>query len=115
MFQKYPNNPGGPQKQPQTLNGHAADSLLSRVAGQASYASYVENETDFPVATGSVHADSEVGTNDAVAEIPLSKIVIYPGMATYSATSPLITSDGAAISATGTGSWGQLYAAGRMP
>lgn len=107
-----------PSASPQQNNGYASDSLLSRIASQATYAQYLESETDYPVATGASNAGangSEIGTNDGVAEIPLSQIAIYPGMAAYTATSPLITADGAPVSATGVGSWGQLYAAGRMP
>ena len=118
MFKKTPN---GQQQTPglakatasSSNNGYAADFLLARIANQASYSAYVENETDYPVATGTVSAPAEAGTVDAVAQIPLSQIGIYPGIATYKSDTPLITTDGAPVKATGPGSWGQLYAAGR--
>lgn len=119
MFHKMPNaqsqTPGLTATDGASLNnGYAADFLLARIANQASYSTYVENETNFPVATGSVSAPAEAGTVDAVAEMPLSQIGIYPGIATYTSSTPLITTDGAPVKATGTGSWAQLYAAGRM-
>jgi len=43
---------------------------------------------------------------------PNVRIRIFPGVITYEDTYPLIAPDGAPISATGPGTWGQLYAAG---
>lgn len=45
---------------------------------------------------------------------PLTRIAIYPGYITYESMTPLIASDGAPISATSEGTWGQLFRAGRM-
>lgn len=55
-----------------------------------------------------------VGSNEAVMEIPLVRIQIRPGYITYEDLTPLIASDGAPIAASTPGTWGQLYAAGRM-
>lgn len=115
MFQKIPNSPTARPGIQQPNNGYAADFLMGRIVNQPQYSTYMENETDFPLATGSVHANAEVGQNQAVAQMPLSRITIYPGAAAYASDSPLITADGAPVKSTGTGSWGQLYAAGRMP
>jgi hypothetical protein len=119
MFNKYPNaksqTPGlAASTASQRNDGYAADFLIARIANQASYSTYVESETDYPVATGTVHGPAEAGRNGAVSEIPLSQIGIYPGVASYKSDTPLITADGAPVKATGTGTWGQLYAAGRM-
>lgn len=46
--------------------------------------------------------------------VPLSRIQIQPGVILYEDTQPLITADGAPVTATGKGQWGQLYAAGRI-
>lgn len=54
------------------------------------------------------------GTLDGPSEIPLVRIRIFPGIIGWDIMQPLIASDGAPIAATSTGSWGQLYAAGRM-
>lgn len=43
---------------------------------------------------------------------PLARIQIFPG-GVIAYDEPLITTDGAPITATGAGQWGQLYAAGR--
>ena len=43
--------------------------------------------------------------------IPLVRIQVWPNGFSYD--EPMVTSDGAPISPTGNGSWGQLYAAGR--
>jgi hypothetical protein len=48
-----------------------------------------------------------------VKAIPLTRIQIYPGVVSYEDTYPLIAPDGGLISATGAGTWGQLYAAGK--
>jgi hypothetical protein len=55
-----------------------------------------------------------IGTNLGPTETPLTHIIIYPGIIAYEDTTPLIASDGAPITATGKGQWGQLYAVGRM-
>ncbi len=55
-----------------------------------------------------------IGTNLGPTEIPLSHVLIFPGIIAYEDTTPLIASDGAPITATGKGTWGQLYAVGRM-
>jgi hypothetical protein len=47
----------------------------------------------------------------AIKAIPLARIQIHPGVVAYD--EPLITADGAPVSNTGFGSWGQLYAVGR--
>lgn len=43
--------------------------------------------------------------------IPLTRIQIWPNGWSYD--EPIVASDGAPISPTGYGTWGQLYAAGR--
>jgi hypothetical protein len=50
---------------------------------------------------------------NAATVIPLTRIKIYPGVVSYEELMPLITADGAPVSATSEGTWGQLYAAGR--
>lgn len=49
-----------------------------------------------------------------ITEVPLMRIATYDGLITYEDLDPLISADGAPIAATGRGSWGQLYRAGRM-
>jgi hypothetical protein len=44
--------------------------------------------------------------------IPTVRIQIFPGVLLYDELQPIITADGAPISATGPGTWGQLFAAG---
>lgn len=44
--------------------------------------------------------------------IPTTRIQIYPGVIMYEDTQPLITADGAPVSATSPGTWGQLWAVG---
>lgn len=56
---------------------------------------------------------SFVGRYNTPAEIPNFRIQISPGTLSYEDMQPLIASDGAPIAATGQGTWGQLYAAGR--
>ena len=46
--------------------------------------------------------------------IPLMRIQILPGVAVYDEPDWLVTADGAPVPVTAAGSWGQLYAAGRM-
>lgn len=58
-------------------------------------------------------ANTVVGLNYAVTDIPLTRIQIAPGVIMYDEMQPLITSDGAPVSATQPGSWGQLFMAGR--
>jgi len=56
----------------------------------------------------------EKGRYNAPITTPLVRIAIYPGTITYEDNLvPLIAPDGAPIAATGPGTWGQLYAAGR--
>lgn len=63
---------------------------------------------------GSVNPDLRIiGTNLGPTETPLVRIQIYPGLISYEDLQPLIAPDGAPIAATGPGTWGQLYAAGR--
>lgn len=54
-----------------------------------------------------------IATYGAPSLVPLTRIGIYPGMVTYEDMQPLITSDGAPVAATGQGTWGQLYKAGK--
>ena len=111
MFHKL--NNGQPTGPAPTLG---QGSLRQRIAEQANYSSYIESATEHPISTGgNTSPPAAVGTNMGVAEIPLLKISIRRGMAQYADVTALVTSDGAPISSTGTGSWGQLYAAGRMP
>jgi hypothetical protein len=57
---------------------------------------------------------SVVGRYATPLETPLMRIQIYPDLITYEDMEPLVSgSDGAPIAATGPGTWGQLYAAGR--
>jgi hypothetical protein len=55
----------------------------------------------------------EPGLKDygSVKATPLVRIAIYGNGIAYD--EPLVTADGAPVSATGPGAWGQLYAAGR--
>jgi hypothetical protein len=56
---------------------------------------------------------SFVGRYNTPAEIPNFRIQITPDAVVYEDLQPLIAADGAPIAATGPGTWGQLYAAGR--
>lgn len=47
----------------------------------------------------------------APTQIPLTRIQVYPNGFAYD--EPMVTTDGAPISNTGPGQWGQLYAVGR--
>lgn len=47
----------------------------------------------------------------AATQIPLTRVQIYPNGFAYD--EPIVSADGAPISPTGHGQWGQLYAAGR--
>jgi hypothetical protein len=47
----------------------------------------------------------------AVKEIPLSRVQVSGGILGYD--EPLLTADGAVVTSTGPGQWGQLYRAGR--
>jgi len=64
------------------------------------------------VETGLGNAESEVKNYGAVKMTPISRIRIFPG-GVIAYDEPLITADGAPVTATGPGQWGQLYAAGR--
>lgn len=54
-----------------------------------------------------------VGMNNGPAQTPLTRVRIYDNLIAYDDLHPIIAADGAFISATAPGSWGQLYAAGR--
>lgn len=54
-----------------------------------------------------------VGIYNTPSETPLTRIRVYPGIISYEDLQPLISADGAPIAATGKGTWGQLWAAGR--
>jgi hypothetical protein len=45
--------------------------------------------------------------------IPLTRIQIHPGVIMYDDLQPLVAADGAPISASSPGTWGQLYRAGK--
>ena len=66
------------------------------------------------MSVGSVQPNLTVVGKDYMAaeSIPLTRIQIYPGVVLYEDLQPLITADGAPVTATGPGTWGQLYAAG---
>jgi hypothetical protein len=53
------------------------------------------------------------GTGSTPMTMPLARVMINPGGMTYETLQPIFTADGAAVPATASGSWGQLYAAGR--
>lgn len=55
------------------------------------------------------------GTYNTPTEIPTVNIMVYPdsNVIAYQDMQPLVAPDGAPIAATGPGTWGQLYAAGR--
>lgn len=55
-----------------------------------------------------------VGLNWSATDIPLVKVQIHANGISYQDLQPLVASDGAPISATMPGEWGQVYAAGRM-
>lgn len=55
-----------------------------------------------------------VGQYNTPTEMPSVRVGIYPGTITYQDLTPIITPDGRPIAATGQGSYGQLYAAGRL-
>lgn len=55
-----------------------------------------------------------VGMANAPNATPLTRVRIFGNMVAYDDLHPIIASDGAPISATAPGSWGQLYAAGRV-
>lgn len=57
---------------------------------------------------------TEVGRYGTPAQRPTVRIQIYPGVMTYEDMYALDAADGAPIAATAPGTWGQLYAAGRM-
>jgi hypothetical protein len=54
-----------------------------------------------------------VGLNQAATDIPLVQVQIHANGISYQDLQPLVASDGAPISATMPGHWGQLYAVGR--
>lgn len=64
---------------------------------------------------GTVNPDLAIkGRYNTPAEMPLVRIAIMPGYVTYEDLTPLFTSEGNLVPATTKGSWGQLYAAGRI-
>lgn len=66
------------------------------------------------VGVGSVEPNLRViGENYGPVTTPLARIQIFPGLIAYEDMQPIITADGAPVAATGPGTWGQLYAAGR--
>lgn len=57
---------------------------------------------------------TEVGKYGTSAQMPLSRVTVtQDNTVLYEDTQTLWTADGAPIVATGKGTWGQLYAAGR--
>ena len=68
------------------------------------------------VGVGTVEPQQTVVGKDYqnVKQIPLMRIQIFPGTVLVDELQPLITADGAPVAATGKGTWGQLYAAGRQ-
>lgn len=48
-----------------------------------------------------------------ITEAPVMRIGIFPGYISYDDLEPLYTADGAGVTATGRGTWGQLYRAGK--
>ena len=56
---------------------------------------------------------SIVGRYGTPEETPLVRIQVFPGVIAYDELQPLIAADGAPIAATGSQTWGQLFAAGR--
>lgn len=54
-----------------------------------------------------------VGMANGPNQTPLSRVRVFDGLVAYDDLHPIIAADGAPISATAPGSWGQLYAAGR--
>lgn len=54
------------------------------------------------------------GIPNAPVEMPLRRIVIYPGVVTYEDVQTLVASDGAPYMASTPGRWGQLYSAGSI-
>jgi hypothetical protein len=72
--------------------------LVHRIAAQSGYAPDL----------------SVVGRYATPTEIPNVRIQMGNGVIAYEDLQPMITADGAPIAATAPGTWGQLYAAGRM-
>jgi len=64
--------------------------------------------------TPNQYPDKRITGNFAdIREAPLVRIGIYPGYMSYEDMDPLYTADGAGVTATGRGTWGQLYRAGK--
>lgn len=57
---------------------------------------------------------SIVGHYNTPTEVPNVRVGIYPGQITYQDLTAIITPDGRPIAATGQGTYGQLYSAGRL-
>ena len=107
MFQKYtpPTADGAP-----VTPVFAADFLIGRIAEQAQYTAYNENrlQANGPVSAPSMRVYS-------IAEMPIVRVQMMPGVASYEDMSPLITTDGAMVPVRNGGTFGSnLYAAGRM-
>lgn len=54
-----------------------------------------------------------VGMSQGPNQTPLTRVRVFDGLVAYDDLHPMIAADGAPISATAPGTWGQLYAAGR--
>lgn len=88
-----------------------ADFLIGRIAQQANYQQYAENRFQ---ANGAVSAPSMAAYGPA--EMPIVRIQMMRGVASYEDMTPLFTTDGAPVPARTGGTFGSnLYAAGRMP
>lgn len=57
---------------------------------------------------------SVVGRYATPAEVPNIRVIVTQDAYHYEDMTPMYAADGAPIAATGAGSWGQLYAAGRL-
>lgn len=57
---------------------------------------------------------SVVGRYATPAEIPNARVIVTTDAYHYEDMQPMYAADGAPIAATGAGSWGQLYSAGRL-
>jgi len=55
-----------------------------------------------------------VGRYATPAEVPNIRVIVTSDAYHYEDMTPMYAADGAPIAATGAGSWGQLYAAGRL-
>lgn len=55
-----------------------------------------------------------VGRYNTPAEIPNARVIVTSDAFHYEDMTPMYAADGAPIAATGAGTWGQLYSAGRL-